>query len=68
MNHAHINHAFHHQSRAYLLMIRSNISQTRTNTTSHAKHITNSPCHCTIAWHNLSAARRNGSANHLAVP
>jgi len=42
--------------------------QIRTNTISHAKHITNEPCHCTIAWHNLSATRRNGSADCLAVP
>jgi len=36
---AHINHAFQHQSRTYPLVIRSSISQTRPNTTSHAKCI-----------------------------
>ena len=46
----------------------SSISQTKTNTTSNAKRITNTPCHCTTTWHSLSAARRNGSADRLVVP
>ena len=46
----------------------ASISQTRINTTSHAKCITNAPCHYTIAWHSLSVARQNDSAGRLAVP
>jgi len=57
----------HHQSWTYPLMTISSISQTKTNTTSHAKHIINAPYHYTIAWRNLSATRRNGSADRLAV-
>jgi len=53
-----INHMFHHQSGTYPLVIQSSIPQTKTNTTSHAKHITNAPYHCTIAWHSLSTVRR----------
>jgi len=49
-------------------MIISSISQTKTNTTSHAKCITNAHCHCTIGWRSLSVTRQNGSADHLAVP
>jgi len=64
---AHINHVFYHQSRTYPPVIRSSISQTRTNTKSHAKHITNAPCHCTITWRSLSVARKNGSVDRLAV-
>jgi len=58
----------HHQSWTYPLMTISSISQTRTNTTSHAKRITNAPCHCIITWCSLNAARRNGCATRLAVP
>ena len=65
---AHINHVFHHQSRTYPLVIQSSISQTKTNTTSHAKHITTAPCHYIITWRSLSTAKKNGSVDRLAVP
>jgi len=64
----HINHAFHHQSRTYPLVIRSSISQTRTNRQSHAKNITNAPYHCTMAWRSLSVVRQNGSVDRLTIP